>query len=142
MKDEEIEKVLNICTFGQRKEDRCKDCLLDSDKQPCITNLHLATLEYIQRLKAENEHMKNQIAQMVTPPCKLDDILYMPHIVFQDGYDDYGNVIHNIAGEVEKITVDRQNFYQVCYWIERNRAFFSEEAAMKNLQHKFDSLKE
>lgn len=110
---------------------------------------YAGTLAYIRRIKSENERLEaenkrmlNQIAHMVTPPCELDDILYMPHIVFQDGYDDYGNAIHNITGEVEKIIVDRQNFYQMCYWIERNRAFFSEGEAKKNLQHKFDGLME
>lgn len=109
---------------------------------------YAGTLAYIRRIKSENERLEaenkrmlNQIAHMVTPPCELDDILYMPHIVFQDGYDDYGNAIHNITGEVEKITVDRQNFYQMCYWIERNRAFFSEEVANKNLQGKLEALK-
>lgn len=51
MTDEQIEAALNACTFGQTKETRCKDCPLDSDKEPCMTNLHLAALEYIGRLK-------------------------------------------------------------------------------------------
>lgn len=102
---------------------------------------YAGTLAYIQKLKVENNHMKNQIAHMVTPPCKLDDILYMPHIAFQDGYDDDGKATHTIVTKVEEIIVDRQNFYQMCYWIERNRAFFSEEAANKNLQGKLEALK-
>lgn len=48
---EQIEAALNACTFGHTKETRCKDCPLDSEKEPCITNLHLAALEYIGRLK-------------------------------------------------------------------------------------------
>lgn len=55
MTDEQIEKALNTCTFGQTKVDRCKDCPLDSEKEPCITNLHLAALEYIRRLKHRAE---------------------------------------------------------------------------------------
>lgn len=55
VKDEQIETALNACTFGQTKADRCKDCPLDSDKEPCITNLHLAALEYIGRLKKRAE---------------------------------------------------------------------------------------
>lgn len=51
MTDEQIETALNACMFGQTKADRCKDCPLDSDKEPCMTNLHLAALEYIGRLK-------------------------------------------------------------------------------------------
>lgn len=55
MTDEQIETALNACMFGQTKADRCKDCPLDSDKEPCITNLHLAALEYIGRLKHRAE---------------------------------------------------------------------------------------
>lgn len=48
--DEQIEAALNACTFGYLRE-KCKNCPLDSDKGPCMTNLHLAALEYIGRLK-------------------------------------------------------------------------------------------
>lgn len=41
MTDEQIETALNACMFGQTKETRCKDCPLDSGKEPCMTNLHL-----------------------------------------------------------------------------------------------------
>lgn len=109
---------------------------------------YTGTLEYIRRIKfenerleAENKRMLNQIAHMVTPPCELGDILYMPLIAFQDGYDDDGNAIHKLVAEVKEITVERQNFYQMCDRIERNRVFFSEEEANKNLQYKLDALK-
>lgn len=55
MTDEQIEAALNACTFGQTKETRCKNCALDCDKEPCITNLHLAALKYIRRLKHRAE---------------------------------------------------------------------------------------
>lgn len=55
MTDEQIETALNACMFGQTKETRCKDFPLDSEKEPCITNLHLAALEYIRRLKYRAE---------------------------------------------------------------------------------------
>lgn len=51
MTDEQIEQALNQCTFGISKETRCKDCSYN-DGSPCITNLHLDTLKYIERLKA------------------------------------------------------------------------------------------
>lgn len=51
LNDEQIEAALNACTFGQTKVDRCKNCPLDSEKEPCITNLHLAALACIRRLK-------------------------------------------------------------------------------------------
>lgn len=50
MTDEQIEKALNACTFGYLRE-KCRNCPLDSEKEPCMTNLHLAALEYIGRLK-------------------------------------------------------------------------------------------
>ena len=55
MTDEQIETALNACMFGQTKADRCKDCPLDSEKEPCITNLHLAALAYIRRMKHRAE---------------------------------------------------------------------------------------
>ena len=55
MTDEQIEAALNACTFAQTKEVRCKACSLDGEKEPCITNLHLAALEYIGRLKHRAE---------------------------------------------------------------------------------------
>lgn len=51
LNDEQIEAALNACTFWKTKEVRCKDCPLDSDKEPCMTNLHLAALACIRRLK-------------------------------------------------------------------------------------------
>lgn len=48
--DEQIEAALNACTFGYLRE-KCRNCPLDSEKEPCITNLHLAALEYMGRLK-------------------------------------------------------------------------------------------
>lgn len=52
--DEQIEAALNACTFGYLRE-KCKNCPLDSEKEPCMTNLHLAALEYIRRLKHRAE---------------------------------------------------------------------------------------
>lgn len=54
MTDEQIEAALNACTFGYLRE-KCRNCPLDSDKEPCITNLHLAALAYIRRLKKRAE---------------------------------------------------------------------------------------
>lgn len=45
--DEQIEKALNCCQWALKN---CKDCPLDPNT-PCFTNLHLATLKYIERLK-------------------------------------------------------------------------------------------
>lgn len=64
MTDEQIETALNACMFGQMKADRCKDCPLDSDKEPCITNLHLAALAYIGRLKHRAEVAERALYNM------------------------------------------------------------------------------
>ena len=64
MTDEQIEAALNACTFGQTKETRCKNCPLDSEKEPCITNLHLAALEYIGRLKKRAEVAERALYNM------------------------------------------------------------------------------
>lgn len=64
--DEQIEAALNACTFGQTKETRCKNCPLDSDKEPCITNLHLAALEYIGRLKKRAEVAERALLTVCT----------------------------------------------------------------------------
>lgn len=63
---EQIESALNACTFGHTKETRCKDCPLDSDKEPCITNLHLAALEYIGRLKKRAEVAERALLTVCT----------------------------------------------------------------------------
>ena len=46
--DEQIEKALECCQWATPN---CKDCPMDPDT-PCKTNLHLATLDYIKRLKS------------------------------------------------------------------------------------------
>ena len=62
---EQIESALNACTFGHTKETRCKDCPLDSEKEPCITNLHLAALEYIRRLKHRAARAERAFSKLV-----------------------------------------------------------------------------
>lgn len=46
--DEQIEKALECCQWAAPN---CKDCPMDPET-PCKTNLHLATLDYIKRLKS------------------------------------------------------------------------------------------
>ena len=66
LNDEQIEAALNACTFGQTRETRCKSCALDSEKEPCITNLHLAALEYIGRLKKRAEVAERALLTVCT----------------------------------------------------------------------------
>lgn len=56
---EQIEAALNACTFGYLRE-KCRNCPLDSEKEPCMTNLHLAALEYIGRLKHRAEEAERK----------------------------------------------------------------------------------
>lgn len=52
MEDMLIEVALNQCTFATNKYFRCKGCPYN-DGSPCITNLHLDALRYIERLKSQ-----------------------------------------------------------------------------------------
>ena len=52
---------MNRNTPKGKKETRCKNCPLDSDKEPCITNLHLAALAYIRRLKHRAEEAERAL---------------------------------------------------------------------------------
>lgn len=72
MTDEQIEAALNACTFGKTKEVRCKDCPLDSEKEPCITNLHLAALAYIRRLKHRVQVSERALRDIATYCAKED----------------------------------------------------------------------
>lgn len=65
LNDEQIEAALNACTFGYLRE-KCRNCPLDSEKEPCITNLHLATLEYIRRLKKRAEKAERALLTVCT----------------------------------------------------------------------------
>lgn len=69
--DEQIEAALNACTFGYLRE-KCKNCPLDSEKEPCITNLHLAALEYIRRLKKRVEKAERALRDIATYCAKED----------------------------------------------------------------------
>lgn len=51
MTDKQIECALSQCGWSTDKYTRCKNCPYN-DGSPCITNLHLDTLKYIERLKA------------------------------------------------------------------------------------------
>lgn len=57
MEDMQIEVALNQCTFATNKYFRCKGCPYN-DGSPCITNLHLDALRYIERLKSQINQVK------------------------------------------------------------------------------------
>ena len=69
--DEQIEAALNACTFGYLRE-KCRNCPLDSDKEPCMTNLHLAALAYIRRLKHRAKVSERALRDIATYCAKED----------------------------------------------------------------------
>lgn len=52
MEDKQIECALKQCCWSTNKYTRCKGCPYN-DGSPCITNLHLDALRYIERLKSQ-----------------------------------------------------------------------------------------
>lgn len=60
--DEQIEKALSCCQWALKN---CKECPLDP-QTPCFTNLHLATLKYIERLKGATESAVQSFTRLDT----------------------------------------------------------------------------
>ena len=90
MTNEQIEAALNACTFGYLRE-KCRNCPLDSAKEPCMTNLHLAALTYIRRLKRRAE-----VAELVVK--NLNDIFIF----------DYQAVFEQAEKELEEERKDEE----------------------------------
>lgn len=101
MTDEQIEAALNACTFGQTKETRCKDCPLNSDKEPCITNLHLVALEYIGRLKHRAEvaemAVKDFTVQVGCRSCPYNGKCGVSNPSIENGYQECYDAALRIA---------------------------------------------
>ena len=89
MTDEQIEAALNACTFGYLRE-KCRNCPLDSEKEPCITNLHLAALEYMGRLKhraARAERALDKATELAYTYRTQDDTLSCSSCPFDSIFD-------------------------------------------------------
>lgn len=81
------------------------------------------------QLTEENAALRERLDRVVIAPCKIGDILYCVTISFVDGYDKSGKMIHSSGISVSPTKVDKKNFWRMCELVERNKAFYTEEAA-------------
>ena len=100
----------------------------------------LSTPEYIKNykriiadLQAENAALRNQISEMVMPPCTLGETLYIVACTFGDGYVE-DEIVHQGGFSVVKSIVTEKNFYRMCDLVRNGEAFFSQEAAERELE--------
>ena len=107
---------------------------LSMGKTSDVMNFSYAdTLAYLQRLKAENAELRNQISEMVMPPCTLGETLYIVACTFGDGYVE-DEIVHQSGFSVVKSIVTEKNFYRMCDLVRNGEAFFSQEAAERELE--------
>ena len=86
-----------------------------------------------EQLKAENAALRKQISEMVMPPCTLGDTLYIVACTFGDGYVE-NEIVHQSGFSVVKSVVTEKNFYKMCDLVRNGEAFFSQEAAERELE--------
>ena len=86
-----------------------------------------------EQLKAENAALREQISKMIMPPCTLGDPLYIVACTFGDGYVE-DEIVHQSGFSVVKSVVTEKNFYKMCDLVRNGKAFFSREAAEKELE--------
>ena len=97
-------------------------------------NYDAATLKiYIDYLEAENSALRKQISEMIMPPCTLGDTLYIVACTFGDGYVE-DEIVHQSGFSVVKSVVTEKNFYKMCDLVRNGKAFFSQEAAERELE--------
>ena len=97
-------------------------------------NYDAATLKiYIDHLEAENAALRKQISEMIMPPCTLGDTLYIVACTFGDGYVE-DEIVHQSGFSVVKSVVTEKNFYRMCDLVRNAKAFFSQEAAERELE--------
>lgn len=93
-----------------------------------------ATLKiYIDHLESENAALRKQISEMIMPPCTLGDTLYIVACTFGDGYVE-DEIVHQSGFSVVKSVVTEKNFYRMCDLVRNGKAFFSREAAERELE--------
>ena len=97
-------------------------------------NYDAATLKiYIDYLEAENSALRKQISEMIMPPCTLGDTLYIVACTFGDGYVE-DEIVHQSGFSVVKSVVTEKNFYKMCDLVRNGTAFFSQDAAERELE--------
>ena len=84
-------------------------------------------------LKAENAALREQISKMIMPPCTLGETLYIVACTFGDGYVE-DEIVHQSGFSVVKSIVTEKNFYRMCDLVRNGEAFFSQEAAERELE--------
>lgn len=89
--------------------------------------------EEIITLRKENAVLRKQISEMVMPPCTLGDTLYIVACTFGDGYVE-DEIVHQSGFSVVKSVVTEKNFYRMCDLVRNGEAFFSQEAAERELE--------
>ena len=89
--------------------------------------------EQCEQLKAENAALRNQISEMVMPPFTLGETLYIVACTFGDGYVE-DEIVHQSGFSVVKSIVTEKNFYRMCDLVRNGEAFFSQEAAERELE--------
>lgn len=92
-----------------------------------------AGAEEIKRIEAENAALREQISKMIMPPCTLGDTLYIVACTFGDGYVE-DEIVHQSGFSVVKSVVTEKNFYKMCDLVRNGKAFFSQEAAERELE--------
>lgn len=90
-------------------------------------------IKRVQELEAENAALRNQISEMVMPPCTLGETLYIVACTFGDGYVE-DEIVHQSGFSVVKSIVTEKNFYRMCDLVRNGEAFFSQEAAERELE--------
>ena len=112
----------------------CEDCIIsDSPWLLAMKRKEDDLVEQIEQLKAENSALRKQISKMVMPPCTLGETLYIVACTFGDGYVE-DEIVHQSGFSVVKSIVTEKNFYRMCDLVRNGEAFFSQEAAERELE--------
>lgn len=108
----------------------CKKCADEMLSTPEDTKKYE---KIIAGLQAENAALREQISKMIMPPCTLGDTLYIVACTFGDGYVE-DEIVHQSGFSVVKSIVTEKNFYRMCDLVRNGEAFFSQEAAERELE--------
>lgn len=131
MTDEEILKAFHLCNTDTDCDN--SDCPYKDMISGCIPALNNDITSRFTELKAENAALRNQISEMVMPPCTLGETLYIVACTFGDGYVE-DEIVHQSGFSVVKSIVTEKNFYRMCDLVRNGEAFFSQEAAERELE--------